>query len=176
MEIINGLEAITITQPIATLLVGFLTAAVTIGGWIALHYFTVRREVQARLAADARADRVKRLEILLKHAESQIGELYGPIHGLIHQIWATWEVKQRMKAKLDSDTYGKVDHFIGDRYFSVLHDKIRSIMREKMHLIEGASMPDSFYDYIQHSVMENIQINLWNEKQIDSSAVPSRGW
>jgi hypothetical protein len=103
MEIINGLKSITITPPIATLLVGILTAAVTIGGWIVVHYFTVRREMQARVAADARADRVKRLEILLKHAESQIGEFYGPIHGLIHQIWATWEVKQRIKAKLDSD-------------------------------------------------------------------------
>jgi hypothetical protein len=176
MEIINGLKSITITPPIATLLVGILTAAVTIGGWIVVHYFTVRREMQTRVAADARADRVKRLEILLKHAESQIGEFYGPIHGLIHQIWATWEVKQRMKAKLDSDTYNKVDHYVGDRYFSALHDKIRTILREKMHLIDGASMPDSFYKYIQHSVMENIQINLWNEKQIDTLAVKGLNW
>jgi hypothetical protein len=170
----------------ATLVVGSLTSAVTVGGWIVLHYLTVQREaearrdarqkeLEARLASDARADRVKRLEILLKQTESQIAEFYGPIYGLIQQIWATWEVKQRLK-KIDADLYLRADHYIGERYFSTLHEKIRSILREKMHLVEGVSMPPSFYEYIKHSVMENIQINLWNEKQIDTSTVPGIGW
>jgi pimeloyl-ACP methyl ester carboxylesterase len=174
-------------QPIATLLVGILTAAVTVGGWIVLHYFTVRREaearqdarqkeLEARLASDARVDRLKRLEILLKQTESQIAEFYGPIMGLIQQVWATWEVKHLMEMKLDPSIYQKVDHYVGERYFLVLHEKIRSILREKMHLLEGVSMPDSFYNYIKHSVMENIQINLWDEKQIDTSSVEGIGW
>ena len=40
----------------ATLIIGALTAAVTIGGWIALHYFTLRREEIARSRVAARAD------------------------------------------------------------------------------------------------------------------------
>jgi hypothetical protein len=80
------------------------------------------------------------------------------------------------KSVLTLNTYNKVDHYVGDRYFSALHDKIRTILREKTHLIEGASMPESFYKYIQHSVMENIQINLWNEKQIDTLAVKGLKW
>jgi hypothetical protein len=174
-------------QPIATLLVGILTAAVTVGGWIVLHYFTVRREaearqdarqkeLEARLASDARVDRLKRLEILLKQTESQISEFYGPIMGLIQQVWATWEVKHLMQMKLDPSIYRKVDHYVGERYFLVLHEKIRSILREKAHLLEGVSMPDSFYSYIKHSVMENIQLSLWDEKQIDTSTVPGISW
>ena len=95
-------------QPTATLLVGALTAAVTVGGWIALHHLTANREadarlearrkdLEARIAADTRADRVKRLEILLQQTESQISEFYGPINALIHQIWATWEIKERLR-------------------------------------------------------------------------------
>jgi hypothetical protein len=171
----------------ATLLVGSLTAAVTIGGWITLHYFTLRREevarreghrreLEARRAAEARADYVRRLEILLKQTESKISDFYGPLHGLIHQIWATWEVKERMKGEIDPDTFQKVDHYLGERYFSPMHDEIRILLRSKMHLIEGDSMPPSFYEYIKHSVMENIQINMWNEKQIDTSMIKGINW
>lgn len=45
-------------------------------------------------------------------------------------------------------------------------------MRDNMHLIDGATMPKSFYEYIKHSMMEHIQITLWNERKIDTSNVP----
>lgn len=177
----------SLDQPIATLLVGTLSSAVTVGGWIVLHYFTVRREADARndarekelvgrLAADARADRIKRLEILLRQTEAKISEFYGPLNGLIHQIWATWEAKQTMKGVLDSDTYAKVDHYIGEKYFAALHEQVRSIIREKLHLVEGTTMPRSFYEYTKHSMMENIQISLWNERGIDTSRVSGIRW
>jgi hypothetical protein len=63
--------------------------------------FRYIREADAR----ARANHVKRLEISLEQTESKIAEFYGPLHGLIRQIWATWEVKERMKKGLDQNIY-----------------------------------------------------------------------
>jgi hypothetical protein len=47
---------------------------------------------------------------------------------------------------------------------------------EKVHLIEGATIPQSFYDYMKHSMMENIQITLWNEQQISTLAAEGISW
>jgi hypothetical protein len=49
----------SVDQPTATLLVGLVTAGVTISSWLAVHYFTRRREieslaVQREQEADAR--------------------------------------------------------------------------------------------------------------------------
>jgi hypothetical protein len=160
----------------ATLVVGLVSSAVTVGGWIVLHHFTIKREAAARRASDARSDSLKRLEISLKQTESQIAEFYGPIYGLILQIGAIFEVKERMKGVLAPHTYQRVEHYISQRYFSVLHEQMRLLMREKTHLIEGVDMPPSFYHYVKHSVMENIQVNLWDEKQIDTSTARGIGW
>jgi hypothetical protein len=174
-------------QPTATLLVGAMTSAVTVGGWIALHYLTSKREsdarqearkkdLEARVAADMRADRVKRLEILLKDTESQISELYGPLDALIHQIWATWEIKHEMRPRLGDDVYRKVDHYFGRVYFAELHAKVRKIIESKAHLLENGVMPDSFYAYMKHSMMEKIQIDLWEQERIGTENVEGFGW
>ena len=84
--------------------------------------FRYIREADAR----ARADHVKRLEISLEQTESKIAEFYGPLHGLIRQIWATWEVKERMKKGLDQNIYQEVDQYVGERYFYMLHERQRS--------------------------------------------------
>jgi hypothetical protein len=174
-------------QPTATLIIGALTSAVTVGGWIVLHYLTAGREadarqdarqkdLDARIAADMRADRVKRLEILLEDSESQISEFYGPLDALIRQIWATWEIKNQMKPKLDAETYAKVDHHFGLFYFGELHSRIRSILQEKAYLLDGGRMPDSFYAYMKHSIMENIQIDLWEKRQISTLNIEGFSW
>jgi len=161
----------------ATLLVAGLTTAVTIGGWIALHRFTALREIEARKAADARADYARRLEIRLKQTESKISEFYGPVHGLVNQILAMWAITERMSTELnDKDKMRAIEHYLNERYFLPMHERIRSLMIDKRHLIEGETMPKSFYDYIQHSMMQTIQVNLWDEKQIDTRSVPGIGW
>lgn len=169
--VVNHTAAAIVSPPAATLIVGILAALVAALGWLIAHLFTSARDRAARTAASEAADRIKRLEILLKQAEAQISQFYGPVHGLIHQIWAIWEVKQKFRGKIPDDDYDKVEHFLGDSYFLTYHEKIRILMRDNMHLIEAATMPESFYEYIKHSMMENIQIKLWNDKGIDTSTV-----
>jgi hypothetical protein len=153
-----------------------LTVLATAVGWLVVHHLTVTRDREARVSASQAADRVRRLEILLKEAEAQISQFYGPVHGLIHQIWATWDVKQRFKGVLAPDAYAQIEQYLGERYFGAYHERIRALMRDNMHLIEGAMMPDSFYNYIEHSMMEHIQIGLWTERQVDTSAVAGISW
>src|SRR5215472_802022 len=95
-------------QPIATLVTGSITAIVTIGGWLAVHYFTKKREVEGRLLAATQADKTKRFEILLRHHERQIEEFYGPIYSLIQLIWNVWMVKQDLMNKLSSEDNKKI--------------------------------------------------------------------
>src|SRR5262245_27161777 len=127
----------TLDQPTATLLVACLTTAATIGGWIALHYFTALREIEARKAADARADHVRSLELRMKLAESKISEFYGPVHGLVYQIEAAEQIAKRMSEKLDEATMPTINHYLNERYFPPMHERIRGLMIDKMHLIEG---------------------------------------
>lgn len=147
-------------QPTVTLITGLLTSAVTIGGWIVLHALTVKREFAARQATELIADSVKRLEILLRQVESQIQEFYGPIAALIAQIQATRDIKNRIKDKVDSETYARVDHLFGLNYFGPLHAELRTILKQKLHLIEDVSIPETVREYVRHASMENIQIDL----------------
>lgn len=169
---------------IATLVTGSATAAVTIGGWLAVHRFTREREVEGRSAAAARADKTRRLEILLRHHERQIEEFYGPIYSLIQLIWSVWLVKHEMLEKLSPQdneeaverVSERIGQFLGDNYFGPIHEEIRSILKTKLHLIEGAEMPDSFYDYLGHAVMENVQSRLWKDAGISTRSVRGRRW
>ena len=66
-------------QTTATLIAGTLAFLATAGGWLAVHYTTRIRELEAR----DRADRLKRIEIALGKTEKQIESLYGPLYSLI---------------------------------------------------------------------------------------------
>jgi hypothetical protein len=161
----------------ATILVGILSAAVTMMGWIVLHHLARRKDTEARIAADTRVDRLKRLELNLQQLERQVSEFYGPIHNLIYQIWATWEIKHdKIRPVLTEEAYAKADHHFGQVYFEDLHRRIRDILREKAHLVEGGTIPNSFYKYMKHSIMEHIQIDLWESKQISTLQAKGYPW
>jgi hypothetical protein len=99
-----------------TVLIG---AIVTILGWIVSHHFTQKREAETRrftqelererrIAADKRADYLRRLEISLDHTEKQIKDFYGPLYALIQHIWMTWETKEKLMKELSpQDNTGK---------------------------------------------------------------------
>jgi hypothetical protein len=173
---LGSIWELEMSAPMATILIGILSAAVTMTGWIVLHYLARRKEIEARAAVDSRADRLKRLELNLEHLERQISEFYGPIHSLIYQVWATWEIKQKLRPVLDDETYVRVDHYFGQQYFSELHTRIRDILREKAYLVDGGTIPRSFYEYMKHSMMEHMQIDLWETKQISTSKAEGYRW
>ena len=71
-------------QGTVALIVGLITAVVTIIGWLV----TRKLEIERRATADARTDRTRRIELRLRYYERQIQEFYGPIYSLIQLIWS----------------------------------------------------------------------------------------
>jgi hypothetical protein len=164
------------TPSLASLSAAIIAGVVAAVGWIAVHLFTSSRDREARRAASEAADRVKRLELLLKQAEAQISQFYGPVHGLIQQIEAIWNVSEKFENEINDEQIHQIKHFLRENYFAPYHEKIRLLMRDNMHLIEGTTLPHSFSEYIKHSMMQNIQIRLWNERKIDTSAIAGIEW
>jgi hypothetical protein len=196
----------SLDQPTATLLVGLVTAGVTISSWLAVHYFTRRREIESlnvqhqkevdarkyaeeqeitrRTAVDERVDRLRRLDLLMQQTERQIREFYGPIYALVQQIWMVWDVKQHLLRRLSGGdnaesleaVKARIEEFLGAHYFGPLHAEIRSILKDRLHLLEGVEMPDSFNEYLKHATMENVQQRLWIEQHISTKSVSGIRW
>jgi hypothetical protein len=59
----------------------------------------------------------------------------------------------------------KIGHMFGRKYYAPLHDEIREILKTKLFLMEGVDMPESYTEYLMHSVMENIQSRLADEEK-----------
>jgi hypothetical protein len=57
-----------------------------------------------------------------------------------------------------------------------LHDEIRQILNTKLFLIDGVEMPDSYRNYLMHSVMQNVQHKLSQEDNINTSSVKGAEW
>src|SRR6266550_3910986 len=55
----------TMDGPTVALIVGILSAAIASLGWMVSHHLTRKREIESRKAAQAQADRTRRLELRL---------------------------------------------------------------------------------------------------------------
>ncbi len=54
-------------------------------------------------------------------------------------------------------------------YFLPLHGEIGEILKHKIHLLEGNSIPESVRQYFDHFTSENIYWRLTEEEKIKSS-------
>jgi hypothetical protein len=176
--------------PTVALIVGVLSAAITSLGWIVLHFFTRKREIDAREfiakreeegreAARAQADRTRRLELRLNYYERQIQEFYAPIYSNLQLIWNVWSIGNRFeKELLETDNaesleevQKKIGRTLGVKYYAPLHAAIREILKSKLFLMEGVDLPQSYTDFLTHSVMEGIQRTLKEKDGINTSSV-----
>jgi hypothetical protein len=151
-----------------TVIVG---AIVTILGWFVAYYL-----------AKAREDRTRRQELTVRHLERQIEEFYGPLFNLVHQIFVANHVQYGLveagkpHRHLSGEQVEEARSFFYERYFRQLHDEMHLILKTKLFLVEGADMPDSFYEYLRHSTQERVQIDLAHSKGIDTSFIPGVPW
>lgn len=140
------------------LILGLVGATVTVSGWI----YTKWRE-----------DRTRRLEVAIKYRENQIEQFYGPLFNLVHQIFIANHIQYELLniRGLTEEKKQQIRDFFQATYFMPLHGEINSIIKTKLHLIDGSEMPDSFYLYLKHSAQEKVQRALWSEHSIDTSPV-----
>jgi hypothetical protein len=149
-----------------TILATLITAFVTIAGWILTNYILRKKE-----------DRTKRLQIRLDHTQMQIEELYGPLYSLINQVFIYWDVKERLSiSHIDDIEKEKIESLFREKYFSKIHQEIKTLLKTKFHLIEGVEFPKSYWDYLQHSTQEVVQIDIWRELEISTSGLAGYPW
>jgi small-conductance mechanosensitive channel len=132
-------------------LIAALAAAL---GWFAAHWLTTRRE-----------DRTKRLQLTIDHSEKQIGEFYAPLIYRLEQL----DTLVRVKDKIPESQQNAVSETMYREYFLPIHQEIISILTTKIHLLEGATIPDKLLEYYQHFTSENLawrvskeNIEIWN--------------
>lgn len=121
-------------------------------------------------------DRTRKLERLLKHYERQVEEFYGPLWNMVHQLYVCNETKDKITSKLDREKSAKVEHYYQTNYFIPLHDDIRQIIKTKLYLVDGAEMPESFYEYLLHAIQERDQRELAQQHGIETSFLPGVPW
>ena len=105
-------------------------------------------------------DRTRKLERLLRHYERQVEEFYGPLWNMVHQLYVCNETKDKITKRLSPEEVGKVEEYYQRNYFRPLHDEIRQIIKTKLYLVDGTSMPESFYAYLRHATQERDQREL----------------
>jgi hypothetical protein len=159
---------------------GTLAFLATAGGWLAVHYTTRIRELEAR----DRADRLKRIEIALGKTEKQIESFYGPLYSLIQQVWIVYGIRERIiehlspadnQGKDPAEIKGDIDKFVWQEFFLPLHEEMRSILKDRLHLIEGTRLSPSFEKYLEHATIEKVRNKLF-ERGISTASVPAIFW
>jgi hypothetical protein len=155
------------------IVVALISAIVTAAGWLVVNFLAARR-----------ADKTRRLELMLQHHERQIEEFYGPIMILIQRVWNIWRIREEIFEKMSPEDNARpldeikrdITRFVYENYFSTIHKEIAEIIKEKAYLIDGAILPQSFNDYLAHSIMQEIQNRLWYEKSMSTQSVPEKKW
>lgn len=126
-------------MPITSTGAAFLTTAVAAGGWVVAYILKGWRE-----------DRTRRLEIELDHASAQMREFYAPLVALTDQLNTTAGVTALVTQGKPPEEAHELSGLIYSRFFVPLHDEINTILKTKVHLLEGRMIPRSFEDYFAH--------------------------
>ena len=123
-------------------------------------------------------DRRRRTESTLRRLGRQIDEFYGPLLGLTEQYIAVKNVQQMIlsggkeSGKLTPDQRAEVRRFVFESYLTPIHDSMRKILDERLHLMSSSDMPESFRNYLLSSIQETIQYYLWSKRKIGTDFLP----
>ena len=143
-------------------------------GFLVNHYLTLLREVNVRRRAET-----------AHYLERQIGELYGPLLGMIEHSEMIYEILRKKLAqqaapKIDftklNEQDGQVWRFFQERFFLPMNAEIRDLIRSKTHLLERGLMPESFLQFFVHEAHYACLHPLWKEHGISSLEVRGVSW
>jgi len=123
-------------------------------------------------------DRRRRIDRTLLRLGRQIDEFYGPLLGLIELYIAVKNVQWKIVSegeecgKLTKDQVADVKRFVFETYLTPIHDRMRKILDERLHLMNSSEMPENFTNYLLSSIQETIQYYLWAEREIGTDFLP----
>ena len=81
----------------------------------------------------------------------------------------------RSQGKDPGEIKGDIDKFVWQEFF-LLHEEIRSILMDRLHLIEGTKLAPSFEKYLDHATIEKVRNRLFHERDISTASVPPILW
>jgi hypothetical protein len=147
---------------IAALIAAIVAFVIAAGGW----FWTWKQAEQSRKKLAA-----------LEHLEHQIGELYGPLLGLIMHSRIVSEVKKKLllPGTPDGETGNfrdeqdvEVARFFERNYSFIINREIRNLIGSKMHLLDSMKLPPIFEEFLQHAAEYECLHDLWREKGVEA--------
>jgi hypothetical protein len=149
---------------------GFLGLAAGFIGWMVNYYLAIllRRRIEAA-----------------SFVERQIGELYGPLLGLVGHSDTVYGILRKKLCQpapgpLEMSKLTEEDHrvwdFFQEHFFIPINTKIRQLIRDKTHLLENGKMPDSFFVFLEHEAHYACLHPMWQKLNIDSLHVHGPPW
>ena len=120
-----------------------------------------------KLVSDNHLERSKRR---VRRLQGQIEEFYGPLFSIVYQLATAAEIEERIRKEnpLDDSQQQSREKFMLYNFYLPLHRQIRSILQSRLYLVNGLTVPESFENYLRHSVQYEVQSRLWFECQIKS--------
>jgi hypothetical protein len=141
-----------VTKEMATVLAAFIAA---LSGLLVLFF--------GQFLTRWREDRTKRIQLSIEHAEKQLSEFYSPLLALVEQLdriaVASDAIYKAHKKKNGSLDKSNIDRIMWEIY-SPVHEEILTILKTKIHLIEGFFIPKSVTEYFRHYASQKIYWQL----------------
>jgi hypothetical protein len=147
----GGKVGVALIGAIGALLVAVITAISTLLVVIVTNYLTRRRE-----------DRTKRIQLTIEHAERQLREFYSPLLALAMRLDQSAEGSEEIVPKAQITERPDIDRIMWEDIYSPIHEQIISILKTKIHLIEGFDIEraEGFKAYLLHYETQKIQWQL----------------
>src|SRR5262249_12368454 len=153
--------------PTVTLLVGLLAGVITVAGW----FYQRHRE-----------DQTRRTELTRKHLERQIEEFYGPLYNFLHSMFVHYDVLHKLtKTKQSIDVLNEtkriqIADYFETHFFIPMHEEIAAILKNRLYLIEGKDVPESFLAYLEHFFQHKAQRGVYKDIGIGTEHVKGKEW
>jgi hypothetical protein len=146
------------------LAVAAITAAITALGWLVTSALTNRREREARAVG-----------ALLAHTERQLERLYGPLefmrvegHQLFHDLLSdlgrhfVFPPSGQLAAEELRRWLFFLEHSAMPR-----NERIRQLLEDNTHLIEGNELPDSYRRFLEHYGSWKLDHLRWQREGVE---------
>jgi hypothetical protein len=148
-------------------------------GWIVNH-----------ILSEYRDRRNQQLAASLKYTERQLEELYGPLAFLVWEGRRTFQDLKETLAELrgkkpeDMKYIFPLSHenelnlwlFWVENDFFPRNEKIQQLLMTKTHLIEGARMPNSYLEFLDHHNSWKMDHLRWKKDKIEYSLTSKINW
>src|SRR5215211_7607669 len=152
------------SQQLATILAASIAAGAAVIGWMVTHWLT-----------DTRERRKQRLEAALRYTERQLEELYGPLAFL--RLVGSQTFRDLLASLGRHYVFRAGEPLTADDRRTWLfwvendllprNEKMKKLLAEKTHLIEGGRVPDSFLRFLDHHNSWSINHQRWKQEGVE---------